>query len=213
MAQLARTSCRLEACLLRITHKAPITSVAGYGLTLVGSFAYRGLRGSLETQSANIAARRITGVSRAAKLEALLPIADVLPKRNQYIQLCSSVLGRALRALRARNSSIKSSVDSTLAACFGIRSWKTDMQTIVAEEALLARNGGRNFVECDVLEEWSVRALGEAPTFLDALRIPGTFCAAADDILEHREYRQRVFQFNGIKGWIELSAAALLAAG
>ena len=50
MAQLARTSWDLEAGLLRSTQKALITNVTGYGLELVGSFAYDGLMGRLDTQ-------------------------------------------------------------------------------------------------------------------------------------------------------------------
>ena len=97
MTQLARRTWGLEAGLLRSTHAALVTSLIGYGLVITGSHAYEGLMSRLETQYANIAARRITAVSRAAQLEVLRPMADILSVRNMYVQQCALLMDRALR--------------------------------------------------------------------------------------------------------------------
>ena len=127
MAQLARTSWGLEVGLLRSAHKALITSIAQYGLTLVGNFAYEGSLNRLETQSANVAARRITGVSRAARLAVLRSTADVLSIRNEYVQQCASMLDRALRAF---GSSMRERIAAELADRYGVRDWRTSSQSL-----------------------------------------------------------------------------------
>ena len=82
MPQLACTSWSLGAGLPRSTHKALITGVIGYELAMVGSFAYDGLLNRMETQSANVAARRIIGVRWAARLEVLRLTSGALSARN-----------------------------------------------------------------------------------------------------------------------------------
>ena len=98
MAQLARSLWGLEAGILRSTHAAVITSLVRFGLVVTRSYAYEALIRRLETQDANVAARRTTGVSRAARLEVLRSVADILSARNLYVQQCALLVGRALRA-------------------------------------------------------------------------------------------------------------------
>ena len=138
MACLAPTSWGLGVDLLRGTHKALVTSVAAYGLAVIGNFAYEGPLGQLEAQSANIAARKITGVSRAARPEVLHPAADVLSIRNQYIQQRASVSDRALRE---RNSTISVRVAGSLAARYRTRNWRVKVQEMRTLGALPARKG------------------------------------------------------------------------
>ena len=82
MAQLASTRWGLEAGVLRSTHLALIASLIQYGLVVFGGHAYERLMGRLDIQIANIAARRITGAHRSARLEVLMPTAGLASARN-----------------------------------------------------------------------------------------------------------------------------------
>ena len=132
MGQLARTSWGFEVGIHRSTHKVLITSLAGYGLSAVGSFLCEALISRLEAQSANVAARRISGVSRAARLEVRHPAADILSARNQYVQQGASLLDRWLRA---HGSSIKAEMERYLCARFGVAGWgvETRVMKVVIE--------------------------------------------------------------------------------
>ena len=78
LARIARSTWDMEVGILRSTHAMLLVSLVRYGLSIVGTHAYDVLLGRLEVQTANVAARGITGVSRAARLEALHPVAHVL---------------------------------------------------------------------------------------------------------------------------------------
>ena len=210
MARLARSSWGLEAGLLRSTHQALITSVAGYGLTLIGNFAYDGTPRRLDTQSANVAARRITGASRAARLEKLHATADVLSIRNQYIQQCAMMLDRPLRA---HGSSIQSRVRGHLVERFGVRGWQVTAQRLDIEGAIPQRGGNRDFDECPIEEAWSLETLEDEPRGPVDLLAPGVFSTVADEIRGRPDNKTRVFSFEKITGWMDLGAATLIAAG
>ena len=97
MARLARGSWGLEANVLRTAYGALLTSLSGFALVTIGSGAYeRGLR-SLATQHANVSARRITDISRSARLAALHMSADVRSAHNLSIRQCALKLDRTLR--------------------------------------------------------------------------------------------------------------------
>ena len=87
VAQLARRTWGLELGLLRGTRSALLPSLARYGLVTFGAFAHQGVINRLETQYANVAARRIAGVSRSAHLEVLHPVAGVTSVRNLLLRL------------------------------------------------------------------------------------------------------------------------------
>ena len=85
MAQVARSLWGLDVGILRSTHAALITSLISYCLEVVGGTAYVGLLRRLEVQVANSAARRIVGVSRAARLGILHPVAGIRSARKLLI--------------------------------------------------------------------------------------------------------------------------------
>ena len=88
MARLARSTWGLEAGVLRATHSVLLTGLTRYALVTYGSGAYDVDMRRLETLHANIAARRITGISRSARLATLRMAAGVQSVRNLNICQC-----------------------------------------------------------------------------------------------------------------------------
>ena len=96
MARLAKSSWGLKLGTFRSIHSALITRLGQYGLTTPGVFAYNSSLHRLKIQYAAVAARRIAGASRAARLGILRPLADTLLVRNLYSTVCrngSPILG------------------------------------------------------------------------------------------------------------------------
>ena len=84
MARLSRCTWGLEAGILRPTNAVLSTSLSTYGLAVVGSGAYGKSFRQLGTAGGHISARRITGISRSARLEALHMTAGGWSEQNQY---------------------------------------------------------------------------------------------------------------------------------
>ena len=98
MARLAKSTWCLESRTLRSTRATLFTRLAGYGFVDFASGAYKQNLRHLETQLVNVPARRITGISRSARLAAQHMTAQVPSAHNQYIRACALTLDRALRA-------------------------------------------------------------------------------------------------------------------
>ena len=75
-----------ETNLLRVTHKAIIEGVVGYGIVAMGSGAYESELRRLDTCTLNPAARAITGVGPYARLITLHSMAGTISIHNLYIQ-------------------------------------------------------------------------------------------------------------------------------
>ena len=85
MARLARSTWGLKAGILRSTSLALLSSLTAYGLGVVGSGAYARAFEKMGTQGVHIAARRITRISRSARLETLHAAAGTWSIHNQYL--------------------------------------------------------------------------------------------------------------------------------
>ena len=109
MARLSRSTWGLEAGLLRSTHAALLTGLMTYGYAVAGPGAYDKVFERLDTQGANVTARRITGISRSARLETLHLAAALWSATNQYLQHVAKLMTRALSA-----------TECTLATRFGV---------------------------------------------------------------------------------------------
>ena len=101
MAQPASTGWGIEAGVLRSTHIALITSLIRYGFATYGGYMYEKCMDRLDTQVANIAARRVAGAHRSARLEILTPTAGLMSARNMFIQQCGEFVIRALEAIHS----------------------------------------------------------------------------------------------------------------
>ena len=133
MAQLARRTCGIEVGVLRSTHGALITSLVRYGLAVAGGFASEQLLNRLEVHYANIAARRITVVSTAARLEVLHPVADVCCAPGS--------------AWRAHNSYAKAEAEVFPSNRYAQEGWRVARTLLKLEDVLSPRQGSRGMVE------------------------------------------------------------------
>ena len=96
MAQLASSAWGLESGVLRSTHMALKTSRIRYGFATYGGYVNEKQMDRPDTQIATVAARRITGAHRTARLEVLMPTAGLVSVRDVYIQQCGGMVIRAL---------------------------------------------------------------------------------------------------------------------
>ena len=91
MAQLVRRTWGLEVGMIRSNRSSLFAVPIEYGVVAVAGTTCGTLLHRLGTQFFNIAARRIAGVARAARaavLELLHVVADVIPSRKPFV-LCS----------------------------------------------------------------------------------------------------------------------------
>ena len=98
MAQLAPTAWGLEAGVLRSTHMALITSRTRYEFATYGGYLFGKWMDRPVSQIANVAARRITGAHRTARLEVRMTTAGLVSVRNKYIRQRGGLVVRALEA-------------------------------------------------------------------------------------------------------------------
>ena len=99
-ARVARSTWGLEAGGLRMPHVTLPTSIAKYGPVIYGSGVHETALRILETLHANVTARRVTEISRSARMAVLYMAAGVKSTPNQYLCRCVAALGRFLRISR-----------------------------------------------------------------------------------------------------------------
>ena len=95
----ARSILGLEAGILRTAHAALLTHLATYGLTVGRYGAYEAEFACVGTLGTNVSARRITGISRSARLEMLHMAEGIWSFRNRYLQNIAMLLAPALAAM------------------------------------------------------------------------------------------------------------------
>ena len=71
LARVSRLEWELGTEILRMTHRALITSLLRYGLVVHGSCMPPGLVGKMDTRVATVAARRIRELGRTVQIESL----------------------------------------------------------------------------------------------------------------------------------------------
>ena len=120
MSKLARCSWGIETGVPRVSQEALLASLSRYGLAVVGSGAYEKDLCFMEARHANIAARRILGVGRSARIGTMMAIAGTQSVHNLYIKSCAAMLDRCLRAI---NSSIGERMSRWSGEQFGVPDW------------------------------------------------------------------------------------------
>ena len=210
MAQVGRSTWWLEVGTLRSTHSALLTSLVSYCLVVAGGVAYEELLGRLEVQQATIAARRIVGVSGAARLGVPRATADVLSVRNLYVNQCALVLDRALRA---HNGSVEVLIREFADKRYGMTGWQIERAAAMTEEYSCPRRGMRGINEYDVREEWEVHLLPREPLASDEEATTSVHCRASDIEGESEEIQRQTSQFRPRETWVQVGARVLEAAG
>ena len=106
---------------MRVTHKAIIESVVGYGIVAVGSGAYESELRRIDTCTLNPAATAITGAGSSARLITLHSTAGAVSVRNLYIQNCAKTMDRGKRA---GGSSVAKNIEKWSARLYQISNWE-----------------------------------------------------------------------------------------
>ena len=210
MARLARSSWGLEVGVLRTTHTALLTSMTRYALVTIGSGAYEKQFRHLETQHTNISARRITGISRSARLMTLHMCADIRSVANLYIRQCALMLDRVLRAA---NCSIQTRMGMEMEREYCAKGWETEIcgLTMPVEAGRLTRI--RGIQESDVEERRMVSLLRETPGILGGFRPVSTFYTEADLIVNNASLLDRTYCFQDTGIWWRVGLQILHLSG
>ena len=119
LARVAHTTWGLDASVLAVTHDALITSLLRYDLILTGSCLPDDLLNKIDTGIINIASRRIVGLPRTTRIEALHFASGTLSIRNLYTQHSGNFLRRVLTS---HGSDIRSRIIRELQVLLGVRS-------------------------------------------------------------------------------------------
>ena len=98
LAKVANYRWGLEAGLLHITHNAVIGSILRYALAMTGSVMPPDLVKKMKTQIINIAARKVSGVSRTARIECLHFAINTATFLNLYVKHCARHMDECIRA-------------------------------------------------------------------------------------------------------------------
>ena len=208
MAQLASTTWGLEAGVLRSTHIALITSLIRYGFTTYGGHIYEKLMDRLDVQVSNIAARRITGVHKSARLEVLMPTAGLISARNMFIQQCG---GMVIRALEAHNSPLHEWVQMQLTQVYKRDCWTTSEEALQPPHTLKTRVNLHGFVVHEYKDTWSIALL---PTPVehgipDKYRVPSIFHTKADLITARPDLSGIFYNFENVQTWFDVGMQVL----
>ena len=152
MAQLASLNWGLEVGVLRSTHLALVTSLIQYGLVTFGSHIYEKQLDRLDTQVINVAARRITGVHRSARLEVLRLTAGVTSVRNMIIQQSGNMI---LRALEAPKSPLRTWILQQMQRVYAREAWNSSQVEFIPPKPFHARTNFHGFHEMEYVDTWS----------------------------------------------------------
>ena len=90
--RVARTSWGLDASVLRVTHDAFVSSLLRYGLVFTGSCSPGDLLNKIGAGIIDVASRRISGLPRITRIEALHAASGTFSIRNRYAQHCGNFL-------------------------------------------------------------------------------------------------------------------------
>ena len=97
LKKVANSAWGVEVGVLKMTHDAVIVSLPRGALTATGSCYPPDIMRSVKTQIVNIAARKIGGLSRGARIEALHFTVGTATIFNLYVRYCAEFLDACLR--------------------------------------------------------------------------------------------------------------------
>ena len=122
LAKVANYHWGLEAGLLHITHNAVIGSILRYALVMTGSAMPPDLIKKMNTQIINIAARRVSGVSRTARIECLHFAINTATFLNLYVKHCAKFMDECVLA---QSSQIRKRLITELVAYYEVTGFDT----------------------------------------------------------------------------------------
>ena len=198
VATLARRDWGIDVGILRGTHATSHTSLTTYASVATGGTAYESCLKRLETQRTNIAARRVTAVSRSVRAAVLHFAADVISAGNLFIQPSRLAI---YRALRTHNSTVQVDATHWLSKLYRMENRAISWKHLSSGGYFISRNGTRTSGELGVIpigESWQVKVRGKEPEFGGGRKyiVPSMYYAEADLIMMRPGLKKSTYTLN-----------------
>ena len=211
LARVAHTTWGLDATVLRVTHDALINSLLRYGLVFTGTCLPDDLLNKLDTGVINIAARRISGLPRIARIEALHFVSGTHSSRNLYAQHCGNFLHLVLTS---HASGIRERVRRELQVLFGIPSLDLAVQILKVdlEASFIMDSSG---VPMEVLQRlrWMANHYRIAPNWKGVEIQTSVFCVNAPELRQTSRGRELAYSFRATHSWLDVALQVLFQVG
>ena len=156
----------------------------------------------------NVAARRITGAHRAARLDLLRLTAGVTSVRNMSIQQSGLLI---LRALEASNSPLHIWAQKKLQGTYARGNWHSTHFIFVLPKPFQGRSTFHGFHEIEYVDSWSICLLDQCVK--DAAppeyAVPSIFHAEADLIVANNAMKESFYHFQNAANWFDVGMQVL----
>ena len=197
----------LETGILRMTHDAVIGSLLRYALVLTGSCLPPDLLRKINTQVVNIAARKVGGLSRSARIESLHYTVGTTTVYNLYVRHCAEFMDACLRA---PNSTVNKRLRRELEVYYGVSTFETeDTQIEIPRETICATLGVASLPKNWDHIHWFCRCRKEQPRLPDDMRVPSIYVNNADEINKSEIRRIQMFCFEQTHSWVDVALQVL----
>ena len=117
LSRVARCSLGLEWGVLEMTHDAVITSLRKNALSVTGSCLPTDLFRKVDSMIANVAARKVGGISRTVRIESIRLLSGTMSMSNLFAIHCAGLLDSSLRAV---GSDIRERLTDELCGYLGV---------------------------------------------------------------------------------------------
>ena len=161
LARVSGSSWGLETNTLRLTCDALIVSLIRYGLVVTGAGLFERHFSKIETRLTNVAARRILGIGRSARLIVLHAVAGVQSAHNLFLLNCAFSIDRGLRAGR---SSFRESLLDKLEKLYRISGWHVNTVELEGFTSVVRRISMEDIRDFEIQEKWYYFDLRECST-------------------------------------------------
>ena len=191
-----------------MTHDAVIVSLMRYAMGFVASCLPGDLFRKLDTMIINIAARKIGGLGRTTRIEALHFLSGTLSMSNLYAIHCAELLDSSLRAA---NSHIQIRLEQELCAYLRVGSLRVREIRINIPDTTGMRNMPVTtppFVWERTI--WTCTRYEEIPQREHLPRINSSYTCHAEEINKFTLYSEGTYTFANTFSWLDVGLQILL---
>ena len=207
LKKVAGSKWGLEVGILSMTHDALINSLLRYALAIMGAHLPQDLLQKIDTCITNVAARKIIGVDRTARIETLHFVAGTQTFRNMVVMHMAEYMDLVLRA---HNSTIRDRVLETLKDCYKINSLEPENITIkvpVQEILKLPTNTTTERVWNNT--SWSSARYPANRTDEGIKNICSMYVNYSKEMRTSMFHKEGTYQFEGTESWIDVALQIL----